>query len=251
MAGNCFGAQVQPMCCNGIGYADDYDYMVGDPAQEFGQYCWTKTEVQTYISIKDRWTQLNNCKLLFDGLNDSCGNDTVKIMDPNARAYVKQWIIDGGRYYIAGEFQGCMGEEGKNKLNTWMIELGVSLRIGDPANVGCNNQCYTVPGGPRWKGTPNPAVDVMRGCNGIIHAATNFITGGTWLCKTQLPDATPGCSIATSFISCEKLGKGYVILAGDSNLTQSPIDDETEKPCMPQITCQFFRNLLEVEKLIP
>jgi len=246
----CFGAQISPMCCNFLYFADDYSYMVGPNNQQYGPYCWEEKEVIVAVDIANRWTQLTNNGLLFDGLNESCGNDTPKLTLPAAKAYVKAWIEQGGKYYVAGEYQGCLGVEGKNKLNTWMMELGVSLRIGDPLDVGCNNDCGPPPlATPRWKGVINN-VNVTKNCDGIFHAGTNFITGGTPLCRTQLPDLTPGCSISMPFVSIEKLGKGWVCLAGDSNLTQAPMDDFTEKPCSPQITCQLFRNMLEMDEWI-
>jgi hypothetical protein len=59
----------------------------------------------------------------------------------------------------------------------------------------------------------------------IRHACTSFVSGGTWLAKINGGAGSswtnpPACDASLDpFIAMEKIGEGYFMVAGDSNLT--------------------------------
>jgi len=216
---NCI--QVQNCCCD-IAFAGPSTYTTEC-------YPTAKFNVGINADIK----KLAGCKVLMCGPNNACG---IGVGLDNANwLKVKNWMLAGGRLYVAGEYETCLGDPNRLEINNFMGFLGSGMTLCGCHTCNCNCLGYSPPA--PWLGIPNGAVKIMQGLPGIRHACVDEVLGGTWLCKTNTQTGDdPGCTSSFPFMSIEKLGKGFVILTGDSNITAAG------DGCL--VTCEFFQRWL-------
>lgn len=214
---------VQPFCCRKIGFN-----LSALPMKD----C---VGADGYLDqINDNIERLSQCRMMIVGYNDEvsgCNQPYAWTAGENWTK-LKQWVEDGGRLIITGEYRDCMDNDAFNTLNTLMGFLGTSMQMESEPAGGCNCVCD-------HKGINQP-VPIVTGLTngGLVLACTSLISGGT---PISAPEATiaPICGRSGKYwLRAEKIGKGIVFMAGDTGafLFGCPRSPDN---------CQFFRRVFE------
>lgn len=199
--------KLSPECCGGgtpvakceVGFENEAINTVMDAGWRNGYIA-----VPNLFTAED-WhhTDINDCCAIFLG-GIICG--PVTEIDPTHWTKIYSYLYGGGRVYCRGEWAPCFPPSYQDEFNFFLGAMGSTMRIG---NISCSAfQALS---------TTNSAVPMMNGISSVGYANTNVITGGTWLAKTT-PVAGDVCPVATTFLSMEKIGQGYIIACGDSNV---------------------------------
>lgn len=172
--------------------------------------------------LRNNIARIDDCRVVFCGPSNMCGG--AMYFEPDQYAAIKTWVEKGGRLWCNGEYNSeeltgfdCLGDDARAKINAFMTALGCSMQVGHRA---CNCTCTDSHGDP-WLGINGSAkiVTTPTALPGIYHACVGEVLGGTPLNLTQ-PEPTGSAACFTSYpwIAMEKVGQGYVVLTGDSNI---------------------------------
>jgi hypothetical protein len=146
--------------------------------------------------------KLDLCDAIFIGPVGQCGYSTC--LDVDQAYIIGTWIYDGGRAFVAGEYMPCITNVQLTNINAFLSAIGSGMSFGNVlADCGCSSN---------WTGVLNTSVPMLADVPHIMHACTNSVSGGTWLANINSPPGYP-------FIAMEAIGNGFVMAAGDSNLT--------------------------------
>jgi hypothetical protein len=144
---------------------------------------------------------LRRCGMVYCGPSAQCG--TGLSFPQSLWPTIRTWVEGGGRLFVAGEYVPCIGQAALDNINSFVASLGSSMSLGSKqCDSGCNS----------WQ-TQIEDVPLMEGITNVFHAATNEVMGGTPLARTFQCGHVP-------FLAIERIGQGWVMLAGDSNLTE-------------------------------
>lgn len=201
-------------------------------------------------NLKDDISRIEDCKTVFCGPGNVCGG--AMQFEPDQYDAIKEWVEKGGRLWCNGEYNSeeefgydCLGDEAREKINSFMSALGCSMQVGHHA---CNCGCVD-PDGEPWLGINGSAkiVTTPDALPGVYHACVGEVTGGTPINLTQpVQDYSGGsseaCLSSYPWIAIQKVGKGVVVLTGDSNVFDGCGHDNCE------IAKRFIKN--EPEDLI-
>jgi hypothetical protein len=138
------------------------------------------------------------------------------------------WIYDGGRVYLAGEYgdlssyDPCLPDASRVAMNNFLANIGSTMVIGREDEDG---GCYG------WEGTINPDVPFLENVPWLKHAATAGVTGGTWVAKTNF-------SPPYVYAAIERIGDGFIFVVGDSNVADDPMGCNYDN-------CAFYRSFIE------
>lgn len=172
-------------------------------------------------------TQLTQCKVVFGGNYDSCGQAVrFAVGDwPTVKAYV----VGGGRLWITAEWGNptvmghglplCFQDAAKTTLNSFLSSMGSTITyVGGDYVTGV----FSDPG----------TANIAQGLS-ITSSLFGEITGGTsvWLS----PAGAEGTGKA--IVAVEKIGNGFLFVSGDSNLG---LDNSTN-------FCDFVKRLWTYE----
>lgn len=213
----------EPCCCPTVGYE-----ALEIPAAD--QCCKPHYGSITYLYNFDGTAlreKLDECVMVFMGPTGTCDFNTN--FDDDQIGIIATWINEGGRVYLASEYIGCMSHANVERQNEIIGLLGSSMSIGEKA---CNCGCFS----QQWTGSLNLSVPMIADCTAIHCACTNEVIGGTWLAKTITEGDEDGkCYDPYPYIAMEKIGDGYLIVSGDSNITTGCGYDN----------CCLFRNFIQ------
>lgn len=185
------------------------------------------------------WSNINklaNVEVLFAGAL-SCGYST-RFREEDWPT-IAQWVRDGGRLYVSGEFRSCIGDS-LDHLNEFLYEIGSTMSLGEKT---CECNCA-----PNHPGVLNTSLPLLDGVSAVYHACTNEVIGGTWVAMTQEyteegPNNTgPECS-NVPYMAIQKEVDGYIMVSGDSNIFHGcDYPDEGN--------CPLWRNFINAEELL-
>lgn len=173
-------------------------------------------------------------KVLFAGAI-GCSYSTLFTSDQHE--HINQWITNGGRLYVAGEYSGCIGSANLENLNSFISGIGSEMQVTDDV---CECTCSQ-----DWTGILNPDLPLLDDVEGVLHACTAGVSGGTWVATTAYYEESganntgPECSEMV-YIAIEKIGEGYILVSGDSNIFAG----------CPYDNCPFWRNFIELDNLL-
>lgn len=133
-------------------------------------------------------------KIIFEGGLNSCGPSPL--FNESKWDKVRRYILGGGRLWVNGEFQGCLGNP--SRFNNFLSTLGSSMVwTGGASLSGCNHPC-------------SPAsANIAQGITFKAGKTAN-ISGGTPCFTTN----DEGFVI----LAVEQLGSGFLFATGDSNI---------------------------------
>jgi hypothetical protein len=219
-----------PCCCGGfVGFEHD--------AMPHVYNCCDKP-MQYLSNLKDDLSRLDELDMVFAGPIDSFTK--IKFSESDWPT-LRQWLEDGGKMYVSGEFYSVAGETGYiANINSFVEAMGSEMRIQE-------NYLYNDGGGCHARATNiAPDLPVMKGVTKICIAATNKVTGGTPLCETVIPTFGPGGTDPdpVPFIAIEKIGDGWLCFCGDSNCLGNTCSGYQE------LNCPFVRNMISVRDWI-
>lgn len=160
-------------------------------------------------------TEIDNCRLVFGGNNFTCGN---AVRFPSGSwAKIKTWINSGGRLYIAAEHSGeksgllkCLQD--MPNLNSFLTTIGSTIQyVGEDYNGSTPSISATY--------YSSGAASIA---SGISFSGGRFgeISGGTTLWLG--PDGAPISGLGKTAAAIQKLGSGFVIVIGDSDVGALP-----------------------------
>lgn len=178
-------------------------------------------------SLANFTTILYRCSLLISGHN-RFEPPRWAADAPGHLPVIKEWIEQGGRYWVLGEYQQTATQ--RAGINNLLAYLGSSMYLPPNADNTETVICHS-----EWAATQ--PLQVMEGVERIYHASGIFVYGGT-----PLAIYTDGDCAGTPLMSIEAIGDGYIILAGDSNIT-----DYTSHPDYDDWNanhCRFYKNLM-------
>lgn len=176
----------------------------------------------------DLRTQLNKCRAVWLGPVGTCSH--VWLWSSTQEETISDWIFDGGRVFLAGEFENCLPNAARIKMNTFLANMGSTIEIGGKTcNCGCNSG--------EWCGTINTSVPFLTNVPCLYHACTAEITGGTWVAKTKSESSfDPNCYVPYPYAAIERIGNGFICVVGDSNIA--------DQQCWYD-NCAFYQSFIE------
>jgi len=201
------------------------------------------------VYLRDDISRIVDCKAVFCGPSSVCGG--AMKFKPEQYSAIKDWVENGGRLWCNGEYNqdgdgyDCLGDEARDKINSFMSALGCSMQVGHHA---CNCGCLDPEGNP-WLGINGAAkiVTTPTSLPGVYHACVGEVTGGTTINRARpMQDNqggnSPACLSSYPWIAIEQVGQGVVVLTGDSDVFDGCGHDNCE------IAKRFINN--EPEDLI-
>jgi hypothetical protein len=174
------------------------------------------------VNLASDLSRIAECKIVFGGNENSCGN-AMRFASGDWPA-LKTYIQNGGRLYLVGEHSGdfpaahesfkCLQD--MTNLNNFLSSIGSTIAyVGGPYIM--NNDPGLSDTTPADPGDANIA-------QGGITFMTNWfghISGGTSVWKANTPyyqDDRSAVGSAKTIVAVEKIGSGFVFVAGDSNM---------------------------------
>lgn len=214
-----------PCCCPRVGFERGAPKGVthcctadGRVLDDNNQFSFERDMVR--MDIAQFADKLSGCAALFTDPMNACLQATR--FNRTHFPIIRAWLEDGGRLFVGGEYGDCLDNDeqlpNRQLQNAFVAAMGGTMTIGE-IERGCNDSC-----GQLWRGVVNGAVPLIQNgeITAIYHAATNEVVGGIPLANTNEEDGTrPGgrvCMTPFTFIAIEPVGRGFIILCGDSNV---------------------------------
>lgn len=203
------------------------------------------------------WGRIDECKAIFAGYVSECYNPTGILFDendPGIWSRLKLYVEMGGRLYVAGEYRHpvdptkqCMTQAAMDQINRFMTALGSEMQLVENIDE-CDCPFGNADSG--WPGVVNTDPNLLLTADtppnevtAVWHSCTGEVSGGTWVAKTY-PGSGQFPYIAIEYMPNPNPGPsspgGYIMLAGDSNITVTcPADDN----------CPLWRSFIEKPNL--
>jgi hypothetical protein len=168
--------------------------------------CPDSKGVQTDLSVgMNITTKLSKCDFVFCGCDNCC---TGTYFTSFHYSYLADWINEGGRLYVSGEYNGCMWPYGFTTINELLEGIGSELRVREGI-VDCT--CGNIDG--PWIMAPGSA-GIAQGID-ITYACTGYVDGGTTVGYRR--------DVQEQIFALEQLGDGIVLVGCDSNILGSAL----------------------------